>query len=1112
MSRNRELHRQLHSPRARFCPADFHVHSPASADVRVSPRFEQLSLEAQKLLGSIPISIANNPVEYEAEVLGAFPPKAFYSLLVTQRDALLSGAEAEDIDDWGMVAITDHNVCKYACEVASHAWTQLSAYRLIVMPGIELSVTYPVPLGNNLASAHVLCIFRPNTSDSDIRIAISAAADVNWTSGQGLTLQSLPTFVNNIRHHPDYPAICIAAHVGSSKGVHNETGNAILSRLEAAISRVRGELQAGDNADEEALRERLDHLERERDEADEIALDILDLIGRCGFDALQVKGRKDEIHYRLLHRFRAEMGRAVPIVCSDAHRQQDIFTTESGVPHLKLSAFSAKISPEQAFDSVVGALRLGETRFSYVSPESPLYWIGGIEISPDAPKAAEFWPFRAEEDSQSRSFVLPLSRNFNCLIGGRGSGKSAALEALAFLAQGSDFDGFDRRRKEDIEEHYDYYSRAQATLAGCNVKMCWQFVKHEEANDLPKKAVFASRYFALNDRHPAVSYFSADDTELLPQQIPEHSIQYYRLGQIEKQAGPSQLRVLFDRICGKQIQEHGQNISQLVALLQEQRIQMVEISKQIAELTQTGSPLRHYAQCKSLFDAVNTKEIKEAYEEVDHAAAAESRAKLATEEWATIRDDIALDDFAEQVKEFFDQLNAASTDNQHQPKPYQEKLAELSSSQPLATEEIQTPHKRVADAIQSLDTELDTVAETLAAAEKNIATRAKTARDALEEKGLPTGSKDREAKKTAFEEAESALGTYRELVAEWDLLNDARKELVKQLQDECQKRTKLRQDTATRITDQLRRDLDPSVLVIEADAQAQTDKSAFITWLDTHFSFQEFKHRKVRIAGLIYGGLTPSRLRNLLLDEGDEDETLLQVDAEAAEFGAISSTVAQGLLHRCIGRCRLECEVEECNVEANFWKTLPQEIRDGLFTFPALDKNQDVLRIDDILQLDEITFDDEPVIRLNDRPEDERSKPRRVEALSPGQRCSAILPILLLTGTSPLLIDQPEDNMDNRLIRQVIINILSSIKLRRQVIFATHNPNLPVLGDVEEAIVLQGVGERECEVGAIGDLDSSDVVHHLTEVMEGGREAFQYRQTIYQIHWPGPVSTVGIKI
>jgi predicted ATP-dependent endonuclease of OLD family len=104
-----------------------------------------------------------------------------------------------------------------------------------------------------------------------------------------------------------------------------------------------------------------------------------------------------------------------------------------------------------------------------------------------------------------------------------------------------------------------------------------------------------------------------------------------------------------------------------------------------------------------------------------------------------------------------------------------------------------------------------------------------------------------------------------------------------------------------------------------------------------------------------------------------------------------------------------------------------------------------------------------------------------------------------------LIIDQPEDNLDNRLIRQVIVNILASIKLRRQVIVATHNPNLPVLGDVEQAIILRAIEEKQCRLESTGDLDSPDTVAHLTEIMEGGREAFQYRQSIYQDHWTGPI-------
>jgi len=169
--------------------------------------------------------------------------------------------------------------------------------------------------------------------------------------------------------------------------------------------------------------------------------------------------------------------------------------------------------------------------------------------------------------------------------------------------------------------------------------------------------------------------------------------------------------------------------------------------------------------------------------------------------------------------------------------------------------------------------------------------------------------------------------------------------------------------------------------------------------------------------------------------------------------------------------------------------------------------NNDKSRLDAALELDEVVFDDLPEIRLNDRPLDKQSKLRPLSELSPGQRCSAILPILLLTGDSPLLIDQPEDNLDNRLIRQVIVNILATMKLRRQVIVATHNPNLPVLGDAEQTIILRAVREKACELQAFGNLDSSEVVSYITDIMEGGREAFQYRQTIYQSHWVGAVST-----
>ncbi len=1100
MSQNRELHKRLRSAQARFYPADLHVHTPASADVRLGSRFQALPDEFRASLSKISESLTDDPKAYETSVLEVLPPQQFFELLVARRHELTSTEEDEDGGQWGLAALTDHNVCEYSCRVADVAWSRLSECKLILLPGIELSVTYPVPPGDSSASAHILCLFRPGVSESDIRVAISRAANENWTFGASLPLASLPEFVHRIRRDEDYPAICIAAHVGSSEGVQKETRNAILTRLDAAISRVAGELESSEAPDVEVLRGQLERLDLKRTDRDDIALEILNLLGQCGFDALQVRGKEDEVHYRRLHRFRQELGRAVPIVCSDAHRVQDAFGTDAGVPYLKLPDLRAGISPSEIHEAVSKALRLGETRFGYLSPEGPGYWIGGLEISPDASDAAEFWPSEGAPTNAEESFILPLSPNLNCLIGGRGSGKSAALEALAFLNLPTDFDKPEQRRE-------DYYLRAQATLKGSTVKLCWQFVGSDAAQALPKKAVFASRYFDPRGGHSEVKYQTADDIELLAEQVPEHPVQYYRLGEIEKQTGSARLRTLFDEICGSDIKKLDESISGQIAALSKQRAEITKVSKAIAELTKDGSPLREYARRKRLFAEVDAADIRQACQEVDEVSAAETASRNAKLEWSGIEESAGLDELSRRVGNFFDLWEAESqADGDGDPKPFHENLARLCRPESMQSGEDAVPRTRVSNSISALGVALSGVTNDLSNVVEEVTNHAMDARNALQARGLPAGSADREAKKAALQESENALAQYRELIRQWDVLNDARTSLVSDLLCESERRSLIRQRTARQITDRLARDLDPNVLVIEADAQPGAEKIEFHGWLDSHFAFQDVKYRQQRIQALLARGLEPSNLRRLLLCNGTVDPELLQVKADSAESGAIGKNIADSLRDRCMGRVRLEAEAKETETDHGDWLALPDEIKKGLWAFPSADKGQSELRVDDVLRLDEITADDIPVIRLNDRPTDPRSKARPVDELSPGQRCSAILPILLLTNDCPLLIDQPEDNMDNRLIRQVIVNILSSMKLKRQVILATHNPNLPVLGDAEQAVILQGVGEQSCEVRAMGDLDSSDVVHNLMDVMEGGREAFQYRQTMYQLHWPGPVA------
>src|SRR5205807_5070297 len=91
--------------------------------------------------------------------------------------------------------------------------------------------------------------------------------------------------------------------------------------------------------------------------------------------------------------------------------------------------------------------------------------------------------------------------------------------------------------------------------------------------------------------------------------------------------------------------------------------------------------------------------------------------------------------------------------------------------------------------------------------------------------------------------------------------------------------------------------------------------------------------------------------------------------------------------------------------------------------------------------------------------------------LSTGQRCTTILPILLTQSERPLLIDQPEDNLDNAFVYETIVRALRTIKGARQVIFVTHNPNIPVLGEAERVFVFSSDGQHSTlkQVGTVDE-------------------------------------------
>ncbi|CZT27349.1 TrlF family AAA-like ATPase [Pseudomonas cerasi] len=110
---------------------------------------------------------------------------------------------------------------------------------------------------------------------------------------------------------------------------------------------------------------------------------------------------------------------------------------------------------------------------------------------------------------------------------------------------------------------------------------------------------------------------------------------------------------------------------------------------------------------------------------------------------------------------------------------------------------------------------------------------------------------------------------------------------------------------------------------------------------------------------------------------------------------------------------------------------------------------------------------------------------------SAGQKAATILSFLLSYGDEPLILDQPEDDLDNGLISSLIVTRLQQNKARRQIIVVTHNPNIVVNGDSEYVIALEDKGQ--IKPSATGGLQELEVRRQVCEIMEGGEIALAQR-------------------
>jgi ABC-type cobalamin/Fe3+-siderophores transport system ATPase subunit len=151
--------------------------------------------------------------------------------------------------------------------------------------------------------------------------------------------------------------------------------------------------------------------------------------------------------------------------------------------------------------------------------------------------------------------------------------------------------------------------------------------------------------------------------------------------------------------------------------------------------------------------------------------------------------------------------------------------------------------------------------------------------------------------------------------------------------------------------------------------------------------------------------------------------------------------------------------------------------------------------------LERCAFEDRPEIKVMKRVVHEDGRKtypvRDFSLLSLGQQQSILLSILLFSkSNTPLIIDQPEDNLDSEFIYKTLVRSLRNIKEHRQVIIVTHNANIAVLGDAELLIPLRGSSEFAV-IRDRGSIDTKETKDIVCTILEGSAKAFKRRQEVY---------------
>lgn len=609
-------------------------------------------------------------------------------------------------------------------------------------------------------------------------------------------------------------------------------------------------------------------------------------------------------------------------------------------------------------------------------------------------------------------FLLGIKMDFsdglNCVIGGRGTGKTTVLEALRFALDRMPNETVDRKRHDGLEK------LLQANLGTGSIKL-----ELETADGI---LYSVARAFGET---PLVTNADGKPVDIRIGNDMHFGIDIYSQNQIEDIANSDYFQLqLIDKFIQKPLDELERKIRDATSRLETNGQKILEYKKIIGDQTEATRELPDITEKIRGFENADgggqSEEMRKGHE---GKSLREREVKLVDSLGASYQHSSgALSTAAIDVKRRF----ADAIGQDFSMSPNRDVIAKVKEDAQLALERMQSNIDAAVGVLSSAEAALELSKSVLgglhalqeqgyrALLDKDEKERAK----GLERTSLEQRYSDLKAKEKILAEAKANLETvYKE-----------RDSFRAQLSDLRDQRYRLRVGVADRLNQRLK-----PMIRIQVNQFGNRDE------------YRNVLNQAMKGSGLRYASIVERAADRLA----------------PVEFASTIQREDHATL------------VRELDIDADRATRLIIQLKDK----------------PEIFAIETVELRDRPVLELKDGEDYKDSA-----SLSTGQKCTTILPILLVESERPLLIDQPEDNLDNAFIFETVVQSIKGASQNRQLIFVTHNPNIPVLGDASRVFALSSTG-RAATVANAGTVD--DLAQEIVTILEGGYAAFEARRERY---------------